>query len=57
MNELPEQIAPLFTFKIGRVFTVTLLIADNELTQPFASVPVTEYELVTVGDTIELPLE
>jgi hypothetical protein len=40
VNELPEQILPLFTVMVGEAFTLTVLIAVLELTQPFVPVPV-----------------
>src|SRR6185312_5202693 len=57
VNELPEQIVPLFTVMVGVVFTVTALTAVFVATQPKALVPVTLYEVVVVGDTTEVPLE
>ena len=57
VKEVPEQILPLFTEIVGEAFTVTLLIAVLELTQPFVPVPVTLKEELVVGLTIELPLE
>ena len=44
VNEFPSQTAPLFTVIIGRALTVTSDTAITEDTQPFISVPDTEYE-------------
>ena len=41
VNELPEQIEPLFTLITGVAFTVTEPTAVFELTQPAVLVPVT----------------
>ena len=48
--------APLLTVIVGVEFTVTLAIAVLELIQPAVFVPVTEYELVAVGETTAEPL-
>ena len=42
---------------VGVVFTFTVLTTVLELGQPNALVPVTEYEVVTVGLTIAEPPE
>jgi hypothetical protein len=55
VNELPEQIVPLVAVMLGESTTVIVLITVFELTHPFVPVPVTVYEVLTVGDTIELP--
>ena len=57
VNELPEQIEPLFTLITGVVFTVTELTAVFELTQPAVLVPVTLYDVFVNGDTVAEPPE
>ena len=57
MNELPEQMLPLFTISVGVVLTVILLTAVFELKQPRELVPVTLTETLTEGVITEDPLE
>ena len=49
-NKAPEQIAATWV-KEGVIGWSTVIVADPEAIQPFASVPVTEYVVVDVGDT------
>jgi len=54
--EFPLQTNPLFTVIIGKGFTITEVVAV--FVQPFASVPVTVYEVVIVGVAVTgVPLE
>ena len=46
----PPQIVGLVAVTAGRGSTVTLF--TDVLLQPFASIPVTVYAVVTVGDTL-----
>jgi len=57
VNDCPEQMVPLFTVMVGVMSTVTLLTAPIKLIHPAEFVPVTEYELVTIGATVEEPFE
>ena len=57
VNDCPAQIIPLFTEIEGKGLTETLLIAGEAETQPNELVPVTEYVVFAVGDTMEEPLE
>ena len=54
---LPEQIVPLLTVTKGSAITVTFETATVGDMQPNELVPVTEYDVVIVGDTIFVPLE
>lgn len=56
VNELPEQIDPLFTVTTGRGTTVTLESAGEE-TQPWESVPLTVYVVLEEGITVAVPPE
>jgi hypothetical protein len=57
VNELPEHTEPALADTVGFGLTVTLLTADDVLTQPSELVPITEYEVVTVGLTTADPPE
>ena len=52
MADVPEQKATGATVTAGNEFTVTVAVVL--FTQPFASVPVTEYVVVAVGLAIGL---
>ena len=54
MAELPAQIEldDALTLTLGAVFTNTVTVATAE--HPFELVPVTEYVVVTLGDTAML---
>jgi hypothetical protein len=41
INELPEQMLPLFAVTVGVMFTITVLVAVLEPKQPAELVPVT----------------
>ena len=53
-TELPEQMVALLTARVGVVFTETVETALEEI-QLLVLVPVTEYEVFAVGDTVKLP--
>ena len=50
VNELPEQIDPELTDMVGVAFTVKVIVAVLERQPKF--VPVTEYVVVVVGETL-----
>lgn len=52
---LPSQIVAPLTTTVGVVLTDTVDIAGFEDTQLLVPVPVTEYAVVAVGDTVKLP--
>jgi hypothetical protein len=53
----PAQVVPLFTVITGKGLTETLEMAGLEETQPSEFVPVTEYVVLTRGETVLLPPE
>jgi hypothetical protein len=55
--DCPLQILPLPTVIVGLAETLTVATAVLLLTQPTELEPVTEYEVVLFGLTVELPLE
>jgi hypothetical protein len=57
VNELPEQIEPLLTVKVGVKLTVTLLTAVFVPIHPKELVPVTEYDVLPVGVATAAPFE
>ena len=52
---VPEQIEPLLTVTVGVVFTDTVDTAVLAEIQPAVLVPVTEYDVVVEGDTVNVP--
>jgi hypothetical protein len=55
VNVSPVQMAPELTATVGLVFTVT--VATAVFKQPNALLPVTVYDVLVVGLTIEVPPE
>lgn len=53
-NDRPEHTVPLLTVMVGVMSTVMVLTAVLILTQPAVLVPVTEYEVVTPGLTVNV---
>ena len=54
-TELPEQMVSLLTAKVGVAFTDTVDTIAFKDAQLLVPVPVIEYEVVVLGDTVNVP--